>query len=171
MAIREDRFKANPADVENRSGLAASLLRSGQVKRAAGDAAGAAADWRRAVALYGGLPPRSGGAAVLEAGCHAMLSGIADITPPAMAAPGRAPEVDRASASTAGRKGSEIRVGGGEAEAGKAIDLLRHAITGGYRNSNEMARETSLEPVRKRSDFRLLLLDAAMPTEPFAGGE
>jgi hypothetical protein len=100
-----------------------------------------------------------------------MLSGIADITPPEMSAPGRAPEVDRASASTAGRKGSGTRVGDGETEASEAIDLLRRAITGGYRNAHEMARETSLDPLRKRSDFRLLLLDAAMPTEPFAGGE
>src|SRR5262249_24043574 len=108
MAIREDRFKANPKDVDNRSGLAASLLRSGQVKRAAGDAAGAAADWRRAIALYKGLPPRSGDAAVLEAGCHAMLSSIADIA------------------------GSGVTAAIGATEAEQAMEILRGLISPTY---------------------------------------
>ena len=57
IAIREGLLKELPADATVAQGLAESLLRSGHARAAAGDLAGAAADWRRAAALYAAHPP------------------------------------------------------------------------------------------------------------------
>src|SRR5262249_4445807 len=69
IAIREDLVKAHPADAGFAQGLAESLMRSGHARAAAGDLAGAAADWRRAAALYAGHPP-GGESAIFRACCH-----------------------------------------------------------------------------------------------------
>ena len=143
IVIREALFKASPADVDTRTGLAASLLRSGQVKRATGDFAGAAADWRRAIALYEGLPPRSSDVAVFEAGCHAMLSGLADIAGSGLTASDRTGEADR------------------------ALAILRAVLAAGFRTP-ALATEAALAPLRTRPEFPLLMRDAVFPPDPFA---
>ncbi len=142
IVIREALFKASPADVGTRTGLAASLLRSGQVRRATGDFAGAAADWRRAIALYEGLPPRSNDVAVFEAGCHAMLSGLAEIAGSGLTASDRTSEADR------------------------ALAILRAALAAGFRTP-ALATEAALAPLRTRPEFPLLIMDAVFPPDPF----
>jgi len=144
IAIGEELVKDNPKDPRYRSGLAASLRWLGLVRLAAGNAAGAVADARRAAALYEGLPARAGEEWFELACCHAEL------------------------ASAAGRDGSGISAGSGETEAGKAMDLLRRAVTEGYRKADVMAQETALDPLRNRPDFQLLMMDLAFPAEPFA---
>jgi len=62
-------------------------------------------------------------------------------------------------AGAAARERSGISASDGEAEAGKAIDLLRLAVAEGYRNADAMAKEIALDPLRGRPDFRLLMMD------------
>ena len=143
ISIREDLEKASPANTDYRSGLAASLLRSGQVRWTTRDAAGAAADWRRAIALYEGLPTHSGEVGVFEACCHAMLSGIA------------------------GLAGSGITTSDGGLEAERAMDILRRTVAADY-HGGELRTEPALDPLRSRLDFQLLMMDLAMPGDPFA---
>ena len=53
-------------------------------------------------------------------------------------------------------------------EAAKAMGLLRRAAAMGYRNTNAFRTESALASLYPRSDFRLLMMDLAMPAEPFA---
>jgi hypothetical protein len=39
----------------------------------------------------------------------------------------------------------------------------------GLRNDATFRTEDALDPFRDRDDFRLLMMDMAMPTDPFAG--
>ncbi len=66
------------------------------------------------------------------------------------------------------RAGRRRREGlGVSAGDGEAMDLLRRAVADGYHNVNAMAREVALDPLRDRPDFRLLMMDLAMPTDAF----
>ena len=52
-----------------------------------------------------------------------------------------------------------------------AVDLLggalRRAVATGYRDMGRMRRDDSLDPLRGRRDFQLLLMDLAFPDDPF----
>jgi serine/threonine-protein kinase len=50
----------------------------------------------------------------------------------------------------------------------RAIETLRRAIAQGYTFPAIISRDTDLDPVRPRSDFRLLMMDLVMPADPFA---
>src|SRR5262249_53447301 len=54
------------------------------------------------------------------------------------------------------------------AEADRAMAALRQAVAAGYGNLDEPRRDPDLWPLRDRDDFRLLMMDLAMPAEPFA---
>jgi tetratricopeptide (TPR) repeat protein len=54
------------------------------------------------------------------------------------------------------------------AEADRALDWLRKAVAAGFRDLNSILRDTDLDPLRSRPDFQLLLMDLAMPADPFA---
>ena len=105
---------------------------------------GAVADNRRALALFEGFPAFSGMDWYEMACIRSALSGLA------------------------GRKGSGIPAGEAEAEAERAIEHLRKAATSGYRNFKAMKWEFGLDPLRNRPDFQLLMMDLAMPADPFA---
>ena len=45
---------------------------------------------------------------------------------------------------------------------------LRRAVAAGYRNVLILRADPDLDPLRSRLDFRMLLLDAAFPDDPFA---
>ena len=111
-----------------------------------GDAVGAAADWRRAIVLCEGLPPRTDWTARYEAFCHAMLSGLAGIA------------------------GCGMTASDGALEAERAMDILRRNIAAGYRGP-AIRTEPALDPLRTRPDFQLLLRDVDFPAEPFARGD
>jgi tetratricopeptide (TPR) repeat protein len=49
-----------------------------------------------------------------------------------------------------------------------AMDALRRAVDTGFRDLDRMQADTRLDPLRTRDDFRLLMLDLALPAEPFA---
>ena len=142
VTIREAVIKEFPEVVGYRVRMGECWLRSGQVKLAAGDIPGAAAEWRRAVSFYEGLKLRVGELAMFEAGCHAMLSRIA------------------------GMSGSGISASEGRSEAEKAMAMLRQLIAEGYQ-AHELRIESCLEPLHARPDFQLLMMDVAFPAEPF----
>ena len=52
--------------------------------------------------------------------------------------------------------------------ADRAIDDLRRAAAAGYRNPLYYQYEPALAPLRGREDFQLLMMDLAMPADPFA---
>jgi hypothetical protein len=62
-----------------------------------------------------------------------------------------------------------LSVAQGAEQAEKSMAVLRQAVSMGYRNSDAYRTESALDPLRNRNDFRLLLMDLAFPTEPFAG--
>jgi serine/threonine-protein kinase len=144
VGLNEAIMRAEPQTPEYHGRLAESLMRRGQAQRAEGDAAGAAADWRRAVAIFDGLPSPSGESRVLAACFSAGLAGIA------------------------GSPGSRVSAAEGQAEAEKAIDLLRRAVALGIRDLAWLRTEAMLDPLRARPDFQALLMDLAMPEDSFA---
>jgi hypothetical protein len=145
-ALREPLVRDHPLVTAYRGGLATTELRTGQVLLDARDPSGAAAAWRRAIALFGGLEPPEGDQAFFRSCCHAGLAGLA------------------------GRPGSGVSAGEGQAESDRAMSWVRRAVALGYRNPDAYRTETALDPIRDRPDFRLLMMDLAMPAEPFALG-
>jgi tetratricopeptide (TPR) repeat protein len=141
IALLEPRFQQNPEDAWNRYNLAYSIRRRGLTLSALGDPAGAAAEARRALGYFQGLPPQSVWELFETACCHAALAGLA---------------------------GSNVSPGQRQAEGDQAMDLLRRAVGMGYRNRDAFRAEAALGPLRGRDDFRLLMMDLAMPTDPFA---
>jgi serine/threonine-protein kinase len=140
VAIDQKLLDDNPDVPTYRSALASNLRQLGLLR----PPAEAVADARRAAALYEGLPSRSGREWYELACCHAALAGAA------------------------GREASGIPAGDGEAEARKAMELLHRAVAEGYRDAKAIRGEASLDPLRSRPDFQPLMMDLAMPTEPFA---
>ncbi len=147
IALREDLVRVDPASDTQVLGLAESLLRSGTVRAAGGDPAGAAADWRRAEGLFASHPPKGGQEAILWASCRASLAGLA------------------------GAAGSGVSAAEGAAHAEEAMALLRRAVAGGYRDFAHFRAEPGLDPLRSRDDFRLMMMDLAFPDVPFAPGD
>ena len=144
VAIREALVQEVPKVPLYRSHLAWSFRRRGLARSDMGDLAGAAADARRAMALWEGLPSREGEEWFETAGAHAALAVLA------------------------GRAGSGVSAAEALSEADAAMALLRKAIDMGYRIVNAYRTEDAFEPLRGRDDFRLLMMDLAMPAEPFA---
>jgi hypothetical protein len=105
---------------------------------------GQAADARRALALWDALPTRSGEEWFETACGHAALAGMA------------------------GRDGSKVSATDAASEADAAMALLGKAVEMGYRSAVVYRAESALEPLRRRDDFRLLMMDLVMPADPFA---
>jgi hypothetical protein len=66
--------------------------------------------------------------------------------------------------------GSGMSAVEGQAEAERAMQWLHRAVARGYRNAALMQRDHDLDPLRSRDDFRLLMMDLAMPDDPFSKG-
>jgi transposase InsO family protein len=116
----------------------------GEIDHEAGGHADAAVSLRRAVAILEQLPVSNPFDRYNLACTHAALAGMA---------------ADRGSGMTAAE---------GRAEAERAMDWLRQAVAAGYRNLALMRGDPTLDPLRSRDDFRLLMMDLAMPAEPFS---
>ena len=116
----------------------------GATQLVAGRVAEAVASWRRAIAI--GDPLRSNYNEPLYhlAGCHALLGGVA------------------------GAPGSGLPAGEGPVELDRAMDTLRRAVAAGYSSFDWMRRDPDLDPLRSRPDFQLLMMDLAMPADPFS---
>jgi tetratricopeptide (TPR) repeat protein len=144
VAVREAIVKIAPEARRYRSGLAGSCLNRGLARRALGDPAGAAADVRRAVALYDALPWRGGEERFLSACAHAALAGLA------------------------GQAGAGVAAAEGEEQAAQAMGSLHKAVAMGYRSRDAYRNEDALDPLRDRPDFRLMMMDLALPADSFA---
>jgi serine/threonine-protein kinase len=143
ITIREGLVKESPANASFATGLATSLLRSGHARAAAGNLAGAAADWRRAGALFAAHPPE-GKHAIFRACCHGALAGLA------------------------GKADSGITASEASRQAEDAMAILRRAIAAGNNGIDLIPVEPGLDPLRSRDDFRRLMSDLAFPDDPFA---
>jgi tetratricopeptide (TPR) repeat protein/tRNA A-37 threonylcarbamoyl transferase component Bud32 len=144
VAIGEKLVQTEPETTRYRSQLAYCVRRLGLMRLRNGDAGEAAADAHKAAALYEGLPSLSATDWFELASCHAAL------------------------AAAAVSEGSGISAGNGEAEAAKAMDLLRRAVRNGYRRTGDLASETAFDTLRDRPDFHRVVMDLAMPADPFA---
>ena len=51
-----------------------------------------------------------------------------------------------------------------------AIDALRRAVTAGFRDFAHMKVDADLDPLRRRDDFQLLMMDLTFPRVPFVTG-
>jgi serine/threonine protein kinase len=144
VAAREVLVREDARTTSFHAGLAENYLNRGLARRAMGDPAGAAADFRLALELYNGLSPRSGEHWFLCACSHAALAGLV---------------------------GSGMSAGEALSEADAAVKLLHKAFGVGYRNLDAYRNEDALDPLRARDDFKLLMMDLAMPAEPFAAAK
>jgi tetratricopeptide (TPR) repeat protein len=135
IAMGEDLVKECPARAQYRSALAYLLRRRGLSLAATDDAAGAAADARRALKVFDGLQSRTGEELFETACCHAALSVLA------------------------GRMGSGISADSGPTESTNAIEQLKMAIGMSYRSPHIFRSEKALDPLGNRDDFKKLLTE------------
>jgi eukaryotic-like serine/threonine-protein kinase len=144
VAQSELLMRARPNAQSSRLSLAVALFRLGQARQGEADVVGAAADWRRAIALLEAVSDPTGELVFIDAACHASI------------------------ASLAGRGGTLVSPSERDAEIDTAMALLRRAIGQGYRNPDIYRTENGLDSLRGRDDFRLLMMDMAMPADPLA---
>jgi hypothetical protein len=144
IALLEPQFQQNPANPWYRYILTGSIRRRGLTLSDLGDPAGAAAEARRALGFCDRPGPRSVSELFEAACCHAALAGLAGAT------------------------GSGVSPGQWQTEADQAMDQLRRAVGMGFRKLDGFRTEAALGPLRGREDFRLMMMDLAMPDEPFS---
>ena len=140
IAIREVLVQEVPKVPMYRSDLARSYRRRGLARGDLDDLAGAAADARRAIALWEGLPSRTGEEWFETASARAALAGLA------------------------ARDGAGVSAAEGKAEADQAMALLRKAVGMGYRDAVAVRTDSALDPLRQREDFQKLLEELEQKT-------
>jgi hypothetical protein len=134
----------HPNVSDYRSGLAFALTGLGRAHHRAGRLAEAVGPLRRAAALREAIPTLNLGARYELARDHALL------------------------ASAAADPHSGLSATDAAAEADRAMAALHLAVAAGYRNLADMQGDRDLDPLRSREDFKLLIMDLAMPTDVFA---
>jgi eukaryotic-like serine/threonine-protein kinase len=140
IALIEQSIKENPKNLESPNNLVRSLTGRELARRALGDAAGAAADIRRAQSLSEGLPALGGVGPFNGACAHAALAGLA------------------------GQDGAGVSAAEGRAEADQAMALLRKAVDAGHRDPTEFRAADALDPLRGREDFKKLVAELEKPS-------
>jgi hypothetical protein len=95
------------------------------------------------VALYDALPLRTGEEWFLSACSHASLAGLS------------------------GQAGSGVSAAEAASEADLAMTRLHKAVAVGYLSVDAFRTADALDPLRDRPNFQLLLMDLAMPADPF----
>jgi serine/threonine-protein kinase len=145
VAILRKLVEANPSDIVLQSELALSHGSIGELRWKAGRTADAVVSVRESVGILERLSTllRSIDRENLACG-HAMLAGLA-------AEPGSGMTADE-----------------GRAEAERAMHWLQQAVAAGYRNVAIMRRDHTLDSLRSRDDFQLLMMDLEFPDDPFA---
>jgi tetratricopeptide (TPR) repeat protein len=71
-------------------------------------------------------------------------------------------------AELAGAADSGLSAAEGPAEQDRALECLRAAVAAGFRDLARIRADSDLDALRCRADFQLLMLDLAMPDDPFA---
>jgi serine/threonine-protein kinase len=145
LAALEVLARVDPGATRDQLWLVQGLRGIGATQLAAGRTAEAAASWRRAATIGERLGSDYRETLYYLAGCHALIGGVA------------------------GAPGSGLSAAEGPAELDRAMGLLRRAVAAGYRSIDWMRRDPDLDGLRGRRDFQLLMMDLAMPVDPFAG--
>jgi len=94
--------------------------------------------------VYEAFPPHDWENACLEACCHASLAGLA------------------------GLAGSGVSPAVGQAAAVRAMAILSRSAAQGWRDVDWLRVEAGLDPLRDRADFKLFMMDQAMPADAFS---
>jgi tetratricopeptide (TPR) repeat protein len=140
LAIRQKLMERNPQIRQFRVDLAFSITRLARLERRRGQGSEALAGFRTAAGLMERLSAPTHEELYDQCCYLALAAGVA--TDPGSGVP--AAEADRAMAS------------------------LRRAVADGFRDIAHMRIDADLDPLRGRDDFRLLMMDLAMPAKPFA---
>jgi serine/threonine-protein kinase len=143
LAIERKLAEANPSVLWNQRAIALTVGHISGIHREAGRHAEAATAAREAVAIYGRLPTLEPIDCYNLSCLNATFSGIAAMP------------------------GSGVGTSEGQAAAERAMQWLLRAVARGYRNMVTMRRDHDLDPLRSRPDFQLLMMDLAMPDDPF----
>jgi eukaryotic-like serine/threonine-protein kinase len=139
IPIQTGAVKRMPGYALHAAVLAHGYLRSGQVRQAKGDKAGAVADWTRAIEVLKTIPSLRGPETFQLACCHAALSEAA----------------------------SESEAAAAESE--QAMYLLNKAAGMSFCSPDTFRSEPALEPIRNRDDFKKLMTDLdERATKPLA---
>jgi serine/threonine-protein kinase len=144
LAIMQKLADANPNVIQWQSELALDLGYVASAGRKVGRTAEAVASLRRAVAIWTRLASRTPHDLYNLACAHGNLADLA------------------------AESGSGMTAAEGRAEADRAMESLRQAVAAGYRNLTVMRTDSDLDPLRSRDDFQALMMDLAMPEDPFA---
>ena len=143
LAVLERLAAASPADSAVQSDMAVTLIDIGSSRQTASQPAEAARAFRRAVAILERLPTLRVEDYYNVACVRSRLAGLGAVP------------------------GSNISSAEARAEADRAMSWLKLAVERGYRNLALMRRDTDLAPLRSRTDFKVLLMDASMPADAF----
>ena len=143
LAIWRILSDANPNVADYQSGVSDGLIGFGLAKDALGQPVEAVASLRQGIKL--GEPLASGPTRYFDLACfQARLAGAA-------------------SSPASGLSAEQAR-----AEADRAMLMLRRALASGYRNIKNMKTNKDLDPIRSRPEFQLIMMDLAIPANPFA---
>jgi tetratricopeptide (TPR) repeat protein len=193
LAIQEELAGAEPARPDRRRHVGMSLNNLGDLDTDAGRLDAAVARFRESVALHDRLVGEHPTVSDYRSGLGFALSGLGR----ALHRAGRRGEADgplrqaaavrevipalslearfdlardlALLASAAAPRRGPVTVST-TAEADLAMDALRRTIAAGYRDAPARIRDDpDLAALRDRADFKLLMMDLAMPAEPFAG--
>jgi hypothetical protein len=144
LAVREPPVEAHPERPRYRVCLGDTLLRLGSLPCDMKDLAGAAGAWKRGCAEFNRIKFLEPKWAFVLGSCHAALAGLG------------------------GRAGSGVSAADGAEQAEKARAMLRRAAFLGYRSPDPYRTESAFDQLRERPDFKLRMMDLAMPAPPFA---
>jgi tetratricopeptide (TPR) repeat protein len=134
----------NPDDSLARNAAALNLARLAAARQHAGQPGQAAALFREVVARLDTRTDLKPFDLYAMACCRSLLSGL-PLAP-----------------------GSELNAADLRGQADAAMVLLRRAAEAGRLVPGKLRVDTDLDPLRGRDDFRLLMMDLALPAEPFA---
>jgi serine/threonine-protein kinase len=143
LAIRRKLADTHPSDIELQMRLSVCLGHVGGIHVALGRPGQAAAPLRQAVAI------RERFQTLRPVDRYNLACGHADL------------------AAIASKPGSGMTAAEGRAEADRTMHWLQQAVAAGYRNVALMRRDTDLNSLRSRPDFKLLMMDLEFPNDPF----
>ncbi len=146
VAMMRALMEASPSSGDFQNEMAISLVMTGRVHERAGRASEAAKTYRELVTFLERLPAPGEETHYNLSCAHAMLAGVA------------------------GQPGSGLSAADKQAEGDIAMSGLRKLATSGFVDLTTLQSDADLDALRARPDFRLLLMDLALPADPFAPG-
>jgi eukaryotic-like serine/threonine-protein kinase len=144
LLIRRKMIESDPSTPSDRSNLADTFRHRGIAMWKCGRPADAVRDFRQSITILRELTVPTAGDYYNMARAQSLISGAA-------------------AEAGSGLSAAEVR-----AATEAAMTTLHRAIAAGWQDFGLMRVDTELDPIRVRDDFRLLLMDLAMPAGPFA---